>query len=499
MTSSSPLLLGIDLGTSAIKAVLVDQKGVVGQTGQEYPSQHPREGWVEQSPQTWFDTVCEVIRHLLKKVPQGRAQVQAIGFSGQMHGTVMLDAAGKPLRQAIIWADGRSLPQVERLYYRFGKEEILKLTGNPLFPGFMLPSLLWLRESEEANWKQCRHVLLPKDYLRYIFCGEIYSEPSDASATSLFDLVSRSWSAELADLLDLDLQIFPQLLESTDIAGHLRTEIASQLGLPDGIPVVCGGSDQACQAVGNGVLDPGEVSCTIGTGGQIFAPIDQPEFDRHQGLHLFCHALPDLWHLEAATLSAGLSLRWLRDLFGSLTFQEMADLAGEAPAGCEGLFFAPYLLGERTPYMDAAVRGGFTGLSIQHQRAHLIRAVMEGVVLSLRSGLDLIVEKGHQADVITAAGGAAQHPLWLKLQANIFNRPVQRSRSPEPAAVGAALLAGVGTQIFPDIRTAVKEWVQYEAPVLPEKEQVDVYGEIYQKHLFLYPALKLFSPSLQDK
>lgn len=493
MSTLAPLLLGIDLGTSAVKAVLLNSDGVVAHGGLPYESLTPREGWVEQLPQTWLDTTLQVARQLLQQVPQSAKLIQAIGFSGQMHGAVVLDAAHHPLRPAIIWADQRSQPQVAEIYEKWGQEEVVRLTGNPLFPGFMLPTLLWLRENEPALWSQTRFALLPKDYLRFCFTGHIDSEPSDASSTSLFDLQAFNWSIKVLDKVNLDRRILPSIRRSSDISGLLRAEMAELLGLQAGIPVVCGGSDQACQALGNGVIAPGQLSSTIGTGGQLFAPVSSPVPDPQQRLHLFCHIMENAWHLEAATLAAGLSFRWLRDILGNVSYQELADQAQSVEPGAEGLFFAPYLIGERTPYMDPALRAGFTGLSIRHQRRHLARAVMEGVVFSLRTGLDLIREQGVHVDQIVAAGGATKHPLWLQLQADIFNLPVVCSVHSEPAAVGAAMLAGVGAGIFQDMGSAVHSLVHYSNAILPRVSTIPVYNELYQKHLLLPEVTKPFS------
>ena len=390
MTRTGDNAAGDRFGHSSIKAVVLTPGGeIAASANREYDSLYPKPGWVEQSPYAWRDKVVQVIRQLWQEKPALAAQVSAVGFSGQMHGAVLLDANAQPLRPAVIWADGRSQPQVDRVLEQFGPE-YSRLTGNPLFTGFMLPTILWVRENEPEIWKRCRKVLLPKDYLRFLFTGQFLSEASDASSTGMFDIARRVWSDCILDGLDLEPGLLPDLIASTDIAGTLLPEMADQLGLPPGIPVICGGSDQACQALGNGIINPGEVSCTIGTGGQVFAPLGSPLADPYQRLHLFCHILPDLWHIEAATLSAGLSLRWLRGILGGLSYAEMADLADQAPVGCDGLLFAPYLQGERTPYMDAQLRGGIVGLSIHHTRQDLVRAVMEGVVLSLRTGMELM-------------------------------------------------------------------------------------------------------------
>ncbi len=488
------MLLGIDLGTTGIKAVVLREDGSLAAcTGMEYDSLYPQAGWVEQDPRTWVEVTRQVVRSLWKTDPSLADQVQAVGFSGQMHGMVLLDSVGNPLRPALIWADGRSQIQVDRLNRELGRDKISRITGNPVFPGFMLPSLLWVRENEPEIWQRINRMLLPKDYLRYVFTGEFASDPSDASSTALLDITRREWSSELLGRLGINPEWLPPIQESFQPVGTLLPQEAERMGLRPGLPVVCGGSDQSCQALGNGIITPGEVSCTIGTGGQVFAPTAAPHPDDHQRLHLFCHVLPAMWHLEAATLSAGLSLKWLRGVSGQADYQVMADAASSVEPGCEGLLFAPFLQGERTPYMDAGIRGGFVGLSIRHGLAHLTRAVMEGVVFSLRSGLDLIQEQAGPFDRVYASGGASRHPLWLQLLADISNLPVVRVQTREPAAVGAAMMAGIGMKVFPGFIETVKQVVKTEAPVLPRAEYSARYAEIYPTYQALYEHLKPFS------
>jgi xylulokinase len=421
----------------------------------------------------------------------------AIGLSGQMHGLVVLDRAGRPLRPAIIWADQRSQKQVERLCERIGAERLGRWTGNPLATGFMLPSWIWLVENEAEIARQAACLLLPKDWLRFRLTGALGSEPSDASSTSLFDTVNRRWCEELLQFLHIDPRLLPALGESSAVAGGLLPQAAAQMGLRPGTPVVFGGSDQACQAIGHGVVTPGVISCTIGTGGQLLAPILEPRYDPQLRLHLFCHALPDRWHLEAAILSAGLSLKWLRDsILEGLDYRALADLAADIPPGAEGLFFLPYLVGERTPHMDPQARGAFIGLTLRHRRAHLVRALMEGVVFALRQGLELMVSLGAGAGRIFASGGGTQHPMWLQLQADIFNRPVAQTETIEAAASGAALLAGVGAGLYSDLPSACRQVVKMRETVIePDPGRAAFYAEAYPRFCELYPALHHVSHS----
>jgi xylulokinase len=487
------LLMGVDIGTSSTKTVLVDLDGrLLSQASREYSFDTPRPGWAEQDAEAWFRAVVATMRQALTGSAVSRERVAAVGLSGQMHGTVCLDKAGRPLRPAIIWADQRSARQVVYLYRRLGREKLGEWTANPLDTGFMLATWLWLREHEPHTHHATAHLLLPKDYVRYRLTDRLGSEPSDASGTLLFDTVRREWSAPLLETLKVDPRLLPPLQESASIAGGLRGEVAEAVGLMPGTPVVHGGGDQAMQALGHGVIQPGTVSCTIGTGGQLFAPLPRPLYDPSLRVHLFCHALPDCWHLLAATLSAGLSLKWLRDrVFQGKSYQALADMAVEVPPGAEGLLFLPHLAGERTPYMDPAATGAFFGLKLRHHRGHLVRAVMEGVVLALRQGFELLVDLGAPVEEVVASGGGTRHPLWLQLQADILNRPIHRTQTVEAAAVGAALLAGVGAGFYADARAACGRAVRRGSEVIqPIPENVARYDALYETHCRLYPAVK---------
>ncbi|MGC9396425.1 MAG: xylulokinase [Anaerolineae bacterium] len=485
-------LMGIDIGTSSTKTVIVSLDGkLLGIAAQEYAVETPHPGWAEQNPETWVSAALDTVRRALVAADIAAGQVRAIGLSGQMHGTVCLDAHGRALRPAIIWADQRSAAQVAEVEARIGRERLVAWTANPLATGFMLATWLWLREHEPDVATATAHLLLPKDYVRYRLTGEIGAEPSDASSTSLFDTANRRWSAPLLDALSLDARVLPPVAASAAIAGGLLPEIAVATGLRPGTPVIYGGSDQAMQAVGHGVVAPGVLSSTIGTGGQLFAPIARPAYDPQARLHCFCHVMPEVWHLESAMLAAGLSLKWLRDnVMMGLTYQEIADAAATVPPGAEGLFFLPYLAGERTPYMDPRARGSFVGLTLRHGCAHMARAVMEGVVFGMRQGLALMLDLGVTPERILASGGATQHPLWLHLQADMFNRPLYQTRTVEASAVGAALLAGVGVGVYADVADAVAQAVRYsDVVVTPDPDNAARYTTLAETFATLYPAL----------
>ena len=487
--------LGLDIGTSGAKCVLIDETPrLLASAGREYPILNPHPGWAEQDPEAWSTATFATIRHVLQTSGIDPRQVGAIGLAGQMHSLVCLGAGGKALRPAILWADTRSAVQVERLNAQIGRENLADWAGNPLAAGFMLASWAWLAEHEPDTAAQTQTLCLPKDYVRLRLTGELGSEPSDASSTLLFDPHTRAWSAPLLEIARLRLGQMPALHESAEIAGGLLPWAAAECGLPAGTPVVFGGSDQACQALGQGVLEPGSLTVTIGTGGQLFAPVSHPAHDPQLRLHLFCHAAPNAWHLEAAILSAGLSLRWLRDAAApGRTYNDLADAAAGVEAAADGLFFLPHLAGERTPYMDPAARGAFIGLGLGHGTAHLARAVMEGVVFALRQGLDLMEELGVPAERVLAAGGATRHPLWLALLADIFNRPISPAHTPEATGFGASLLAGVGAGAWPTAAAAIRALPSTRKVILPNRGRMEAYQKYFEKYKKIYPALEKIS------
>lgn len=488
----SPVLLGIDLGTSSLKAVLGDASGAsLAVASRAYPILAPQPGWAEQDPHTWEQAAIHAVQEVLSRSGIEAERVAGIGITGQMHGLVCVDERGQPLRPAIIWPDQRSTSQVTLVNQVIGHARLFEWTANPVATGFQLVSWLWLREHEPEIAQAVRWLLLPKDYLRLRWSGDKASEPSDASATSFFNPIQNQWSQPLLEELHIDQALLPTIKPSADVAGTLSAETAQVLGLRPGIPLAFGASDQAAQALGNGIIHPGQASSTIGTGGQWFVALDRPAADPELRLHLFCHAVPQRWHFLAAILAAGLSLRWLRDNFLGSDFQSLADAAAKVAPGAEGLYFAPYLVGERTPHMDPRVRGAFVGLSQQHTRGHLTRAVMEGVIYAMREGLELIERVGGKVENIVASGGAAQHPLWLQLQADIYNRPIYQTETREAAASGAALLGGLAAGLYPDYETAIRETVHLKPEIIePNPSDVRIYEAGYQSFRTLYPILK---------
>ena len=484
--------LGLDIGTSGAKCVLIDESPrLLASAGQEYPILSPHPCWAEQDPEDWTAASFAAIRQVLHASGVDPRQVAGIGLAGQMHSLVCLGAKNEALRPAILWADTRSADQVNRLTHQIGRENLAAWAGNPLAAGFMLASWAWLVEHEPETAAQTHTLCLPKDYVRLRLTGQLGSEPSDASSTLLFNPHTRAWSDPLLEIAGLRPDQLPAMHESAEIAGGLLPWAAAECGLPAGTPLVFGGSDQACQALGQGVLEPGTLTVTIGTGGQLFAPVPRPAHDPQLRLHLFCHAAPDAWHLEAAILSAGLALRWLRDAVApGRSYSELADAAAGVEAAAEGLFFLPHLAGERTPHMDPTARAAFIGLGLGHSLPHLTRAVMEGVVFALRQGLDLMEEVGVPSRRVLAAGGATRHPLWLELLANIFDRPIIPAHTPEATAFGAALLAGVGNGAWTSAADAVRALPLPGKAIYPEASRVNAYQKFFRQYKEIYPALE---------
>lgn len=487
------MYLGIDIGTGGTRALLIDSRGAVraGCTSAHEDMAMARPLWAEQRPENWWDAAVDAIRGVLKQAGVSGAEVRTIGLSGQMHGLVLLDAAGAVIRPSLIWCDQRSQPQVDAVNAKVGRETVLKYIANPVLTGFTLPKLLWVRDNEPANFERARKMLLPKDYVRYKLTGEYATEVSDASGTAVFDVVNRRWSYEMMDALGLDRGLLPECRESVEVSGRITAEVAALTGLAAGTPVVGGGGDQASSAVGNGIVAPGVISCTLGTSGVVFAHMEQVAYDPAGRVHTFCHAVPGKWHVMGVTQGAGLSLQWFRNQLAPGTDYDMLTAeAAQSPAGAQGLFWLPYLMGERTPHLDATARGGWIGLTAKHTRADLIRAVIEGVSYSQRDCLDIVESLGVAVESVRASGGGAKSPFWRQLLASILDRRVVTLETQEGSAYGAALLAlagsGDGGSVEEVCRTAIRE-TDSVSPCAPDAAVYRGGHQIYQS---LYPALR---------
>ena len=485
--------LGVDTGTGGARALLIDATGkeiaAVTAPHEEIRMEHPL--WAEQRPENWSEAAVEAIRGVLTKSGAAGRDVRGIGLSGQMHGLVILDRTGSVIRPSLIWCDQRSQPQVDFINSTVGKEKVLESIANPVLTGFTLPKLLWVRDREPQYFDRVRKVLLPKDYIRFQLTGEFATEVSDASGTALLDVVRRRWSFEMTDALRLDRDILPSVHESTDITGVVSHHAAQLTGLAAGTPVVGGGGDQAAGAVGNGIVEPGIVSCTLGTSGVVFAHTDKAAWDPLGRVHTFCHAVRDKWHVMGVTQGAGLSLQWLRNqLAPGVSYDELMSEAATAPAGSQGLFWLPYLMGERTPHLDPRARGGWIGLTAKHTRADLIRSVVEGVSYSQKDCLNIVEQLGVPVSSVRASGGGARSPFWRQILADVFAKRVAGLENQEGSAYGAALLAMVGTGEFSNVPEACTATVREADSVMPRAAESQTYASGYETYRALYPALR---------
>jgi len=485
------LVLGIDVSTTATKAVLVDEGGEVRAVAtSEYGFDVPRPLWSEQDPGLWWDGTVAAVREVLRSAAVTGSEVAAVGLTGQMHGLVLLDAAGAVLRPAILWNDQRTAVECDVIRRAVGPERLVAITGNDALTGFTAPKLVWVRDHEPDTWRQIAHVLLPKDYVRLRLTGEYAVDKADGAGTLLFDLASRDWSTEVVAALGIDPVWLPRTWEGPDVTGGLTADAAEATGLAVATPVVAGGGDQSANAVGVGVVAPGTMALSLGTSGVVFAATDGPLFEPHGRVHAFCHAVPDRWHMMSVMLSAAGSLRWYRDtLAPGEAFGDLVAEAAGVPAGSDGLLFLPYLTGERSPYPDPLARGAFVGLTVSHGRRHMTRAVLEGVAFGLRDGLDLMTAAGVPApSQIRASGGGTTSPLWRQILADVLGAEIATVETSEGAAYGAGLLAAVGAGWFPSVEAATGALVS-ATPVAEPGPDVPRYAAAHEVYRELYPAL----------
>jgi xylulokinase len=478
--------IGVDVGTTGARAVAVDERGtVVAARSADYPLLTPRPRWTEQDPAEWWRAVREV----LASTAQASEDVVGIGLTGQMHGSVFLARDGEVIRPALLWNDQRTEVQCEHMTERIGRERLVEITGNPALTGFQAPKVLWLRDEERENFERVAHVLLPKDYIRYRLSRELATDASDAAGTLFMDLRSRTWSREILDALDVPADWFPAVFESPERTGALAGDVAEEVGLPEGIPLAAGGGDNAAAAIGTAVTTEGLMSSSIGTSGVLFAHADEPAIDPSGRIHAFAHSVPKRYCLLAVTLSAGGSLRWWRDVTAR-TYDELVAEAEAVPAGSEGLVFLPYLTGERTPHLDPSATGAFVGLTARHSRAHLTRALMEGVLFSLRDGLEIMRGLGVRPTRIRAIGGGASSKLWLQLQADVYGTVVSRLAIEEGAAYGAALLGHVVAGTYADVEEATGVVRPLNEETEPDPRHAAAYEENYEVYRSLYGTLR---------
>lgn len=485
------MLLGIDVSTTASKALLLSPEGrVVGVGSASHPLLTPRPLWSEQHPEDWWNATCQAIQSVLAETGVDGSAITGIGLSGQMHGLVLLDAAGQVIRPAILWNDQRASHECNLIRDRLGLGKLVRITGNDAFPGFSAPKLLWVRKNEPEHYRRIAYVLLPKDYIRYRLTGSLATDRAGAGGTLFLDLARRDWSSELLGALDIPTTWLPPTHEGPDVTGLVHAEAASRTGLGAGIPVVAGAGDQAAQAVGVGAVHPGMAALTIGTSGVVFAPTDRPVTDPKGRIHAFPHAIADRWHVMGVMLSAAGSLQWYRDtLAPGVAFDALLAEAATAPAGCDGLTFLPYLSGERTPHADPQARGAFIGLTLAHGRGHLTRAVLEGVAFGLKDNLDLLTASGvPQPGSLLASGGAMKSAFWSQILADILETPLHPVEATEAAALGAALLAGPAGGAWQDVAGAAERTVRSGSPVNPANQEA--YAGALDRYRQLYPAVR---------
>jgi len=495
-------LIGIDLGTSGTKTVLFDELGkAMASSTVEYPLYQPENGWAEQDPADWWDACVKTLQSVLAESKINAKDVAGIGFSGQMHGLVMLDENGEVLRKSIIWCDGRTAAECADITNRVGAVRLIELTANPALTGFTAGKILWVRNNEPELYKRCRHILLPKDYLRYKLTGKYGAEVSDAAGMNMLDVPNRCWSDEVLKKLEIDRSLLPDVHESSELAGHITAEVAALTGLSEGTPVVYGGGDNAAAAIGTGVVEKGKAFITIGTSGVIFAHADSVAVDPGGRVHTFCSAVPGAWTVMSCTLAAGMSLQWLRNNFFAPEmntakgleqdpYEIMTAQAKRVPIGANRLIYLPYLMGERSPILDPNSRGVFFGLSAIHTKYDMLRAVLEGVVYSQRQNLDVLLGMGVEFSEIYATGGGGTSSVWRQMIADVFNLPVTTIQNREGPALGAAILAGVGTGLYSSVSDACENIIKTNPSQEPIKENSTKYEDYYKLYCDLYPAMK---------
>ena len=495
-------LVGIDIGTSGIKSIIIDTNGkVLGSKTVELDIIIPKPLWAEQNPEEWWKGTVESLKGVITKTSVNPGDIKGIGLSGQMHTMVLIDKDKKVLRPAILWCDNRTTHQREWITNKVGLENLKRMVSNPPLEGFTAPKIIWVRDNEPHIYEKIDKILIAKDYIRYLLTGEIAAEVSDAAGTAIFDVNNREWSEELLRLIDVPKEFLPPCYESIDIAGKINKETAELTGLKEGTPVVCGGADNPCAAVGNGIVREGRVQSSIGTSGTVVAHTDSVKVDPKMRLHTFCHTVPGSWYLMGVVLQAGGAFRWYRDTVGIEEskiaktkgmdpYDYMCQKAEKIPIGSDGLTFLPYLSGERTPHQDGRARGAWIGITLSHKKEHLIRSVIEGITFAMRDSIELMRELGIEVSQVRATGGGAKNRFWRKMQADVFNTEVIRLSSEEGPSFGAALLAGTGVGIFSDVAEAADEIIKPVETCEPDPENSKIYNEYYQIYRELYPALK---------
>ena len=495
-------LLGIDIGTSSTKTVLFNINGeAISSAMDVYPLYQPKNGWAEQDADDWWNAVITSVKEAVTKAKINPKDIKGIGLSGQMHGLVMLGKDNKPLRRSIIWCDQRTSLECEQITSLVGAEKLIEITANPALTGFTASKIMWVKNNEPEIYGKCEKILLPKDYIRFKLTGKFATEVSDASGMQLLDVTKRQWSGYVLDKLGINIDLLGKVYESPEITGLVTKEAAELCGLCEGIPVVGGAGDQAASAIGNGIVKEGVVSATIGTSGVVFAHLNNIAIDKKGRVHTFCHAVPGAWHVMGVTQGAGLSYKWFRDNFMNsekFTAEQLDTdpniiidkIAESSPAGANGLIYLPYLMGERTPHLDADCRGVFFGLSGMHTKKDMLRSVLEGVVFSMNDCLGIIREMGTSPSFVYAAGGGANSPLWRQMMADIMGIEIAVNNSRESGALGVAILAGVGAGVYKDVVSACDSIIKRQDSQICQDKNKDLYAGMYKIYGNLYKSLR---------
>ncbi|CAM3959204.1 xylulokinase [Mesobacillus thioparans] len=493
-------VIGVDLGTSAVKILLVNQNGeVCKEVSKSYPLIIEKSGYSEQNPEEWVEKTTEGLAELLGQFDGDASEIEGISFSGQMHGLVLLDENHQVLRNAILWNDTRTTKQCEEIYSVVGKERLLEVTKNPALEGFTLPKILWVKENEPQVFERASTFVLPKDYLRYRITGEIQMDYSDAAGTLMLNVAERQWSHEILDAFGLSPEFCPPLVESHQFVGNISPELKKATGLAEGTKVFAGGADNACGAIGSGILSEGKSLCSIGTSGVVLSYEERNDLDFAGKVHYFNHGEENAYYTMGVTLAAGYSLSWFKDTFAK---QEEFDqfLAGvdEVPAGSNGLLFTPYIVGERTPHADSAIRGSFIGIDASHERKHFARAVLEGITFSLNESIEIFRSSGKMIDSIISIGGGAKNETWLQMQADIFNAKIEKLASEQGPGMGAAMLAAYGSGWFSSLKDCAKAFIQVSKTYEPIPENVEQYKKLFSIYQNVYTQTKTLNEQLRE-
>ena len=491
-------VIGIDLGTSAVKLLLVNQAGdVVQEVARPYPLIQDKTGYSEQDPKVWVDQTVAGLSDLMKDFDEDPKDIEGISFSGQMHGLVLLDEHDEVLRNAILWNDTRTTEQCQQIYDRVGESRLLDITKNPALEGFTLPKLLWVKEHEPEIYAKANKFVLPKDYLRYKLTGKLQMEYSDAAGTLLLNVSEKSWSKEICDLLDIDVNLCPELIASHDEVGEISSIVAEKTGLAQTTLVFAGGADNACGAIGSGILEDGKTLCSIGTSGVVLSYESINDKDFAGKVHYFNHGAPNAYYTMGVTLAAGYSLSWFKEVFAKEeSFEELVAEVGGVPVGSNGLLFTPYLVGERTPHADAAIRASFIGMDGSHERKDFVRAVMEGITFSLNESIEIFRENGKIIDTIVSTGGGTKNEDWLQMQADIFDAKIVKLSSEQGPGMGAAMLAAYGCGWFDSLQECANEFLHVDKEFLPNEENVSMYKQLFEMYKSVYHSTKQLSEGL---